>query len=269
MRTFKGLKRALFLTLALTLILSISAPALAYPLVPVSVHVDIVYYPGGDVYVYDQYGNRTDTRDFVNGTRITLRAVPRYGYEFVGWYDYNSGEQVGYESEYSLTLYTYDIALQARFEELDYPPQPITPITPPYPPVTPDPHPPIYPGVRPPGIAVLIGGRYVQYDVPPITEASRTLVPFRLTLEALNATVGWDDATQTVTATRGQIVVRLTVGENYAYVNGNAVALDVPARIVSDRTLVPLRFMAENLGFNADWNPQTQTITITQIAAIH
>mgnify|MGYP000246646339 CR=1 FL=1 len=48
------------------------------------------------------------------------------------------------------------------------------------------------------------------------------------------------------------------------YKNGKAVTLDVPAQLINDRTLVPVRAIAEAFGCNVDWNSNTQTVTITE-----
>ena len=205
---------------------------------------------------------------YYTGERFTLTATPYYGYRFTGWYDQNNNV---ISLEATVELYAYqDGTFQARFVR-DYgvtPPTPIpTPTPPPIPMPTPTPPPaPIDPGPRPPAdqIAVMIGGKYVVYDVPPVIENGTTLVPLRATFEALGAYVEWDEATQTVTGKRGNTTVVLTIGQNYATVNGARVNLDVPGKTVLGRTLVPLRFISESLGGVVDWNAQTLTITITQ-----
>lgn len=112
-------------------------------------------------------------------------------------------------------------------------------------------------------VRVLVNGRQVQFDVAPVIESGRTLVPMRAILEAIGATVKWDGATRTVTATRGGTTAILTIGSRTARINGQRVTLDVPAKVVDGRTLVPLRFLSERLGEKVDWDGQTRTITIT------
>jgi competence protein ComEC len=110
---------------------------------------------------------------------------------------------------------------------------------------------------------VLLDGVQLSFDVPPVIEQGRTLVPLRGIFEALGANVQWDSATRTVTATRGQTTIRLTIGLKTAHKNSVPVTLDVPAKIVSGRTLVPLRFVSESLDCRVDWDAKTQTVTIT------
>lgn len=59
------------------------------------------------------------------------------------------------------------------------------------------------------------------------------------------------------------IIVKLIVGNSNATVNGKQIKLDVPPKVEKGRTLVPLRFIAEALGAKVDYEPKTQTITLT------
>jgi len=99
-------------------------------------------------------------------------------------------------------------------------------------------------------------------DVPPTIENGRTLVPLRTIFEALGAGVQWDDNTQTVTATKASTEIKLIIG-GQAYMNGKPVNLEVPAKIIDDRTLVPLRFVSEAMGCQVAWDEASQIITIT------
>jgi len=109
---------------------------------------------------------------------------------------------------------------------------------------------------------VFLDGKQLSFDVPPTLDNGRTLVPLRGIFEALGVEVQWDGATQTVTATKGNTTIKLTVG-GQAYKNGQPITLDVPAKIINGRTLVPLRFVSEALGSQVNWDDKTQTITIT------
>lgn len=56
--------------------------------------------------------------------------------------------------------------------------------------------------------------------------------------------------------------VVVTPGQNTASVNGKEVTLDVAARIINGKTMVPIRFVAENLGFKVQWNQTDKTVAI-------
>ena len=108
-------------------------------------------------------------------------------------------------------------------------------------------------GVMAADINVTIDGNAQNYDVMPVIENGRTLVPMRAIFEALGAEIKWDDSTKTVTGTKGDVSVVLTIGNTLAKVNDKEVTLDVPAKIVSDRTMVPVRFISESLGCTVNW----------------
>jgi hypothetical protein len=113
-------------------------------------------------------------------------------------------------------------------------------------------------------IRVLVNGRALTFDQPPIIENGRTLVPLRAIFEALGAIVSWEQSTQTVTATRGNTTVTLQIGSEFITRNGEQIRLDVPARIVGGRTLVPARAVAESFGAHVEWEQVTRTVTITE-----
>jgi hypothetical protein len=111
-------------------------------------------------------------------------------------------------------------------------------------------------------IAVVIDGKVQNYGVAPVTINNRTLVPMRGIFESLGAQVLWNGATDTVTATRGTSTVKLTLNQQTAYQNGLAVTLDAAPRLIEDRTMVPIRFVAESLGVEVKWDEATQRVLI-------
>ncbi len=111
-------------------------------------------------------------------------------------------------------------------------------------------------------IKVVLDGKYIQFDVEPQMINNRTMVPVRAIFEALDATVGWDDATQTVTSQRGNTKISLTINDNKLYKNGEAIELDVAAKLIGKRTLVPVRAISEAYGCQVDWNGGLNTVVI-------
>lgn len=112
-------------------------------------------------------------------------------------------------------------------------------------------------------IRVTLDGSQIAFDVAPQIIDGRTMVPLRAIFEALNAEIDWNGETQTVTATRGDVIVIMQVGNSVITVAGKNVTLDVPPLIVNERTLVPARAVAESFGVNVDWNAATQTVILT------
>jgi hypothetical protein len=83
-------------------------------------------------------------------------------------------------------------------------------------------------------------------------------VPVRIVSESLGAEVSWDGATEKVTLTKGGTLITMTIDRTAVYINGEQQELDVPATLVSGRTYVPLRFIAEAFGADVgyvDRNP--------------
>jgi len=112
-------------------------------------------------------------------------------------------------------------------------------------------------------IKVLLDGKTISFDQPPIIVDGRTLVPMRAIFEAMGATIVWDSETQTITGKKDDIVIIMQIGNTIIMKNGQSVVLDVPPQIVNSRTLVPARAVAESLNAEVAWNSVTQTVSIT------
>ncbi len=101
-----------------------------------------------------------------------------------------------------------------------------------------------------------------------ILKWSRTVVPIRAIVEALGGTIKWDGKERKVTINLKGTVIELWINKPQARVNGEKKWIDsnnhdVRPIIVNSRTMLPLRFVTENLGCTVDWDPDTKTITIT------
>lgn len=86
----------------------------------------------------------------------------------------------------------------------------------------------------------------------------RTLVPIRAIVEAMGGTVEWHQDTQTAVLTMNGIEIRLVINSTIAYLNGEEKSLDIAPILINDRTLFPLRFIAENFEFDVAWNEQNR-----------
>lgn len=84
-------------------------------------------------------------------------------------------------------------------------------------------------------------------------EINRVRVPIRFVAEAMGAQVSWDQASQTVTITREGLTIKLVIDQSQAIVNGQVLDIDAPAKLVEDRTMVPLRFISEAFGSKVEW----------------
>lgn len=103
-----------------------------------------------------------------------------------------------------------------------------------------------------------------KMNVAPLSEQGRTLVPLRGVLEQFGATVDWLPETRQITAHLGDKEVMLTLGSTTALVNGTAFVLDVPPKVIDGHTLIPLRFVSEQLGMSVKWDDASRSVTIKQ-----
>ncbi|ADL08942.1 copper amine oxidase N-terminal domain-containing protein [Thermosediminibacter oceani] len=117
-------------------------------------------------------------------------------------------------------------------------------------------------------IDIILNGEHLQFDVPPVLENGRVLVPLRAIFEALGATVEWDGVTKSVMAIRGNEAVKLAIGKKTAYKNGVSVEIDVPAKVVKGRILVPVRFVSETFGSSVHWDAEKNNVTITHLKSL-
>ncbi len=114
-------------------------------------------------------------------------------------------------------------------------------------------------------VAVYVDGEKLSFpdQVPFINPDSRTLVPVRFVSEALGANVDWNGELQRVDISHQGKGIKLTIGQKEAKVDAGVVTLDTNAAIVSDRTMVPLRFVSECLGAEVEWNGNAREVYIT------
>lgn len=117
-------------------------------------------------------------------------------------------------------------------------------------------------------IDVVVSDQKLVLDQEPVIEDGRTLVPMRAIFEALESTVDWDQENQMIHARNTSTNIALQIGSTSALVNNNPVTLDVPAKIVNGRTLVPVRFVAESLGANVVWDPATQGVYVNSTVPV-
>ncbi|NLO40085.1 MAG: copper amine oxidase N-terminal domain-containing protein, partial [Ruminiclostridium sp.] len=123
-------------------------------------------------------------------------------------------------------------------------------------------------------IPVIVNGELVKFDVPPVIKHNRTLIPVRAVTNALGASVEWDRETNDVTVTKAvysnidisiqastiKVVIDLDTGKYYK--DGVEVDFDVPAQVISNRTVVPIRFLAEIFGMKVDWDKDLDGVVV-------
>ena len=111
-------------------------------------------------------------------------------------------------------------------------------------------------------IRVTVNEKEMQLDQPAMIKDGIVLVPLRSIFEALGADIHWDEANQTVTATKGEEEIKVQIGSSILNKNGTEIDLGYPALLEGERTMVPLNAIEEGLGVTAAWNGDTLQVTI-------
>lgn len=102
----------------------------------------------------------------------------------------------------------------------------------------------------------------LELNNKPVIFNGNTLVPVRAIFENLGATVEWNSVTKTVTGRTEDKIVILVIDEKTATVNGSSVELAVPAKIINGSTYVPVRFVAESLGAEVNWDNNLKSVLV-------
>ena len=96
----------------------------------------------------------------------------------------------------------------------------------------------------------------------PVIVDGRTLVPIRAIIEAYGGKVEWDPVSSMVSLSVEGDIIKLIINNNTAYLNGAPHTLDVSPAIINERTMLPIRFVAEGFNFGVAWDSKTQTVSI-------
>ncbi len=115
----------------------------------------------------------------------------------------------------------------------------------------------------------VVNGEPIVMDVSPAIIENRTMLPIRYAAEPLGADIEWDGVERKATISLGEVKLELWIGKSNALINGKTVPIDadnanVKPLIVSNRTMLPLRFVTENLGCDIEWDPVARKATITK-----
>lgn len=111
-------------------------------------------------------------------------------------------------------------------------------------------------------IELFVNGSFVNSDVEPIIENNRTLVPVRVISENLGYEVKWNEKTESVSINGNNKNIVMTINSSTSFVNNKKFTLDTPAKIINNRTFVPVRFIAESLGTNVDWDNENRVVVV-------
>ncbi len=102
---------------------------------------------------------------------------------------------------------------------------------------------------------ILLNGKQISSDAAPIIVDNRAMVPIRVLPTLLGGTADWDEATRTVTLNMGGEVYSMTIDQPISNFGTSVVVRD-------NHVYVPIRYVAEKLGANVEWNAAAQQVLI-------
>ena len=112
----------------------------------------------------------------------------------------------------------------------------------------------------------IAGKTYNDEDLPPVIKEGRVLIPVRAITRGMGADIDWNESTKTVIITRGDVTVTMKLGESFLTVSGGTnpgtIQMDTLVQVMSNRTFVPLRFLAEAFGDRCNFNHDTGDIDV-------
>ena len=127
-------------------------------------------------------------------------------------------------------------------------------------------------------VRVVVDGSLINFpDQQPITRNNRTYIPVRLAAEGMGAEVSWDvqNGTMVVYISSIDVVLRLQVGSpelSHGFrrlpLYGYSTTMDVEPILVNNRVLIPIRFVAEALGWSVTWDAGSGTVNLDKASAI-
>lgn len=103
-------------------------------------------------------------------------------------------------------------------------------------------------------VGIKVNGELTILNPPTFIEDYYTMVPMRFIFESIGATVEWDAPNMSATAVKNGMVFEVSIGSRTAYINGREEKMPLPAVLKSDRTFIPLRFIADSLGAKLGWD---------------
>lgn len=106
------------------------------------------------------------------------------------------------------------------------------------------------------------GKAMVPKDMPAVIIDGRTMLPMRQIAQELGCEVNWNEAAKQIYVMRGSDIIVFTVDSKTGYENGKEFTMDVPATIVNDRTMLPVRALADALHLNIKWDDPNRIVSI-------
>lgn len=118
-------------------------------------------------------------------------------------------------------------------------------------------------------VPIIKDGQIIEMEIPSFVYVDRTLVPLRFVAESYGAKVDWNQKTKTATVLLGTKEINLTINSDVVTLNNEKKVLDknsIPKLVTfankDTRTMVPLAFMSEMLGYDVGWDDKAKAAYI-------
>lgn len=119
-------------------------------------------------------------------------------------------------------------------------------------------------------VDLLLNNNKVVSEFKPYIHNNRTFVPVRVVAEYFNSQVGWIKESKSVTISKGNDLIVISIDKKEAVKNGEIITLndDSIPRLVGypgsgeHKTMIPLRVVSELLGYEVQWNQERRQASI-------
>ncbi|SFL74431.1 N-acetylmuramoyl-L-alanine amidase [Paenibacillus sp. 1_12] len=114
------------------------------------------------------------------------------------------------------------------------------------------------------GVPLFFNGKELKPEVAPRIIKDVTMVPVRIIAEELGSKVTWNQEAQKVTIVKNTQKIEMVINQLSATVNGDKYKLDSAPLLIDGNTLLPVRFIAENMGIEVDWNDVKKAVYLKE-----
>ena len=109
-----------------------------------------------------------------------------------------------------------------------------------------------------------VNDKLLECEVPPIVFNDYSVVPARDVFEELGAEVNWEAKTQTVTVNYESTKIKLVINERTATKNGRREVMPIASKLINGKTMIPVRYVGESLGFDVGFDSATDTVWVKE-----
>ncbi|PUA38501.1 N-acetylmuramoyl-L-alanine amidase [Paenibacillus elgii] len=113
-----------------------------------------------------------------------------------------------------------------------------------------------------PPIQLVLNGKKLAPEVAPRNVDGNVIVPVRIIAEELGSKVTWDEKQRKVTVVKDETNIQLFIDKKNATAGGKSFQLEAAPTIIEGNTMLPVRFVSEQLGVKVSWEEPTQSVIL-------